>query len=81
VQRLRDELGDRRSRGEYIAPIGELSAAVGLGDRTAVLAALRACVADRTAPLTIAVIVGAWLRRLRSDPEIDALAADLVGER
>jgi len=80
VQRLRDELSERQTRGEYVSPIGELSAAVGLGDQASVREALRACVADRIAPLTVAVIVGYWLNRLRSDPELDALCGQVLGE-
>lgn len=73
ARRLIAELDERESRGEYIAPFGRLAINVGLGDESEVRRLLAACVADRTAPLSIASTCGPFLEAYRTDPEISRL--------
>jgi serine/threonine-protein kinase len=77
VAHLRAELAERASRGEYITPVAELQASIGLQDVAAIRAALSACVAERTAPLALLATCGPWLARLRHDAEIDAFLRQL----
>jgi tetratricopeptide (TPR) repeat protein len=77
--RLRAELEERQSRGEYVAPAAVLYIAVALGDAARVRDALRSCVADQTPPLTIQVACRVTLDAMRTDPEIDRLVNLLYG--
>ena len=71
--RLLAELDDRENRGEYVAPFGRLPIHVGLGDASEIRRLLEACIADRTAPLSLAASCGPFLEAYRTDPEINRL--------
>ena len=73
VAQLRAELAERASRGEYVSPVTELQAAIGLQDRAAIRAALHSCVVDRTAPLTLLATCAPWLGALRHEQDINGL--------
>jgi TolB-like protein len=77
VAQLRAELIERASRGEYVSPVTELQAAIGLKDRAAIRAALHSCVIDRTAPLTLLATCGPWLAALRHERDINGLLSRL----
>ena len=79
VDRLLQELHERKSRGEYVSAIGDLEVSLALNDRAAIRAALHACVLDRCAPLQVAATCGWWLEQLRSDPDIDDLLNQVYG--
>ena len=70
---LLNELDERASRGEYVAPCARLAIAIGLDDTTGIRGALTACVDDTTPAPTVKVSCGPFLERYRSDPEIDSL--------
>jgi len=73
ARRLLNELDERASRGEYVAPCARLAIAVGLEDITGIHAALTACVDDTTSANTVKVVCGPPLERFRTDSEIDSL--------
>jgi serine/threonine protein kinase/Tfp pilus assembly protein PilF len=78
--RLRHELEDRGSRGEYIPAFASLSIHVGLGDVPAMRQSLAAAVAEATPPITFrANSGGRFLDEYRSDPEINRLLVELYG--
>jgi hypothetical protein len=73
ARRLLNELDERASRGEYVAPCARLAIAIGLEDITGIRAALTACVDDTTPAPTVKVVCGPFLERYRGDSEIDSL--------
>jgi hypothetical protein len=73
ARRLLNELDERASRGEYVAPCARLAIAIGLDDLTAIRSALTACVDDATPGNTVKVVCGPILERYRSDSEVDSL--------
>jgi len=73
ARRLLNELDERASRGEYVAPCARLAIAIGLDDITGIRGALTACVDDTTPAATVKVVCGPFLERYRSDSEIDSL--------
>ena len=77
ARRLRVELEERGSRGEYVTPAAVLTLAVALHDMDGVRSALRACIADETPPLTVQCVCGANLDAMRGDAEIDRLLDEL----
>jgi Flp pilus assembly protein TadD len=73
ARRLLNELDERATRGEYVAPCARLAIAIGLDDITGIRTALTACVDDTTPANTVKVVCGPFLERYRSDSEIDSL--------
>jgi len=73
ARRLLNELDERASRGEYVAPCARLAIAIGLDDISGIRGGLAACVDDTTPGNTVKVVCGPVLERYRSDSEIDSL--------
>jgi len=73
ARRLLNELDERASRGEYVAPCARLAIAIGLDDISGIRGGLAACVDDTTPGNTVKVVCGPILERYRSDSEVDSL--------
>jgi len=73
ARRLLNELDERASRGEYVAPCARLAIAIGLDDMSGIRGGLTACVDDTTPGNTVKVVCGPILERYRSDSEVDSL--------
>jgi serine/threonine-protein kinase len=80
ASRILQELDERRSRGEFIAPAAYLSVHLGLGNRDGVRDALRACV-DGAAPMSVVGPTRFLLDGYREDAEIGPLLARLHDEQ
>ena len=73
ARRLLSELLERASRGKYVSSITVLAIQVSLGDVDAIRDALRACVVDDAAAVTVQMLAGPALDAMRGDVEIDRL--------
>jgi serine/threonine-protein kinase len=71
------ELEDRRSRGEYVMPVAQLTVSTGLGDIGAIRSALNACITDATPAQPLRTVCGPFLDGFRTDREIDRLLDQL----
>ncbi|HJZ78089.1 MAG TPA: hypothetical protein VKE51_40460 [Vicinamibacterales bacterium] len=70
---VRLELGERRSRGEYIAPASKVQFAIGRGDGALIRRALEDCLADHTSIYSLRAFTGLLLDDWRADGAIDEL--------
>jgi TolB-like protein/Tfp pilus assembly protein PilF len=70
ARRLFDELEDRASRGEYIAPVNLLVLHLGLGDLAGIRSALGACIVDMTPYLRVRLLVAPFLDTYLTDPDV-----------
>jgi len=77
--RLRQELEDRRVRGEFSIGIGRLALELGSNDNERVREALTAAAGEAAQGYLIRLACGPFMEPYRSDPEIDRLCRKLYG--
>jgi serine/threonine protein kinase len=78
AQSILGELEERRSRGEYVPAFARFNLYLGLGDLSAIRTAMAQAIAERSAPLSLA-LCGLDIQKIRNDAEIDRMFRELFG--